>query len=209
MDKNKTTSEEDFYNQLDYMIKVGILKEPKNVIKISDIETDWFKGLTKQQKDIEIAKATNDWWNYYGEEKINELYSDTIISSKDLRGDIAKYWIDFLEIEKDRLEKYLGIDAYKEQLKRNKTILREVKHTKKKSINELDVKLENYIKENGIDLSDKDIVKLGHLLHNRRLNGGCSMWKDVGIEYLYKHDKDKLYSFEIEWYEKNKEKNNE
>ena len=70
-------------------------------------------------------------------------------------------------------------------------------------------KFNTYIKENNLKISDKDILKLSHLLHKRRLNGGCSIWKDIGIEYLYRNDKDKLYDFEIEWYEKNKGKSNE
>jgi len=41
------------------------------------------------------------------------------------------------------------------------------------------------------------------------LNGGCSMWKNVGIEYLYRTNKDELYDFEIEWYERKFGKINE
>lgn len=209
MDKTKTTSKTAFYSQLDYMIEVGIFNEPNKINNISDIETNWFKALTKEEKDTTISSATNDWWNKYGEEKINELYSDTIISSDDLRGDVTKYWIDFLEKEKDKLEKYLGIDEYEKRLKRTKARLRKALHIKKKSINELDIKLDNYIKERGINLSDDDVVELGHLLHSRNLNKNNSVWKNVGIKYLYKHNKDKLYDFEIEWYENNKDKDDE
>ena len=40
-------------------------------------------------------------------------------------------------------------------------------------------------------------------LQKRKKNGGCSMWKSVGIPFMYKHHKDKLSDKEITWYEEN------
>ena len=70
-------------------------------------------------------------------------------------------------------------------------------------------KLKSYLKDNHNKLTDDEIRKLSNLLHHRRMNGGCSMWKNVGIEYLYRTNRDELYDFEIEWYERKFGKINE
>ena len=203
MDKTKTTSLEDFDSQVDYMIKQGIFNKPENVKTIGDIQTDWFRGLSHRDKTKEINRATDDWWEQYGSEEMNELYTNTIITTEDFRTDITNYWIQFLEKEKDELEKYLGIEKYKDNIKRHKAILKKMGTGKKKEINEDEYKLRDYVKDNNKKLTDDEIRKLSNLLHHRRMNGGCSMWKNVGIEYLYRTNKDELYDFEIEWYEKN------
>ncbi len=208
-DKTKTTSLEDFDSQLDYMVKVGILNHPKDVMSIGDIQTDWFKGLSYKQKEKEIELATDDWWEYYGKDNINELYSDIIIESKQLTGDIELFWLGFLENNSELLEKYLGLKKYRDEVKRHKARLGKVGTETKKEIKEENDKLKSYIKDNHNKLTDDEIRKLSNLLHHRRMNGGCSMWKNVGIEYLYRTNKDELYDFEIEWYERKFGKINE
>ena len=79
VDKSKTTSLQDFHSQIDYMIKVGIFNHPSNVSKIGDIETNWFKSLSPVQKDKELETATDEWWNHYGKELVNDLYNETLI----------------------------------------------------------------------------------------------------------------------------------
>ena len=198
-DKTKTTSLEDFDSQIDYMIKVGVLNKPEDVETIGDIQTSWFKELPNNEQTKVINKATDDWWKQYGSGEMNELYSDVIIDADDLRNDIGEYWISYLDEHKLELDKYIGVANYQSQIKLKKP----------KKINEDTKKLRhftafvNYIKANKKDLSEDEIEKLSNQLHQRRLNGGCSMWRDVGIEYLYKTNKDELYDFEKEWYEKN------
>lgn len=192
-DKTKTTSLQDFDSQLDYMIKVGVLNKPENVKVIDDIQTDWFKQLPRNEKTKVINKATDDWWEQYGVGEMNELYSNVIIDADDLRNDISEYWISYLDEHKVELDKYIGVANYQSRIRLKKP----------KKINEETKKLIDYAKQNNKKLSDDEIEKLSNQLHQRRLNGGCSMWRDVGIEYLYKTHKDELYDFEIEWYEKN------
>ena len=192
-DKTKTTSLQDFDSQLDYMIKVGVLNKPEDVKVIDDIQTDWFKQLPRNEKTKVINKATDDWWEQYGVGEMNELYSNVIIDADDLRNDISEYWISYLDEHKVELDKYIGVANYQSRIRLKKP----------KKINEETKKLIDYAKQNNKKLSDDEIEKLSNQLHQRRLNGGCSMWRDVGIEYLYKTHKDELYDFEIEWYEKN------
>jgi hypothetical protein len=199
-DKTKTTSLQDFDSQLDYMIKVGILNRVEDVKNIDDIQTDRFKNLSYKDKQKEIETATDDWWKQYGLDEINTLYTDTIIANENLGGDIERFWLEFLKNNNKKLEKYIGIKKYRDSIMQNKARLKQLGTKKKKHINET---LEVYLKENNKKLTDVEIETLSNQLHNRRLNGGCSMWRNVGIEYLYKTHKDELYDFEIEWYEKN------
>jgi hypothetical protein len=207
-DKTKTTSLEDFDSQLDYMIKVGIFNRVKDVKTIHDIETDWFKSLSRKEKTKELNNATDDWWKQYGEEQMNELYTDTLIQTDDFKTDITNFWIQFLRKE-DKLQKYMGIQEYKDNIKRHKAKLKKMGTHKKNKINEVDSTLQIYLKENNKKLTNNEIETLSKQLHRRRLSGGCSLWRNIGIEYLYKTNKEELYDFEIEWYEKNFGSNNE
>ena len=71
-DKSKTTSLEDMDSQYDYMIDKGIFRKPKVVQKdfkdkgIVQIESDWFKDLSKENQERILSKATKDWWDGYG-----------------------------------------------------------------------------------------------------------------------------------------------
>ena len=46
-----------------------------------------------------------------------------------------------------------------------------------------------------------DINDIKKSLQKRRKNGGCSMWRSIGIPFMYKNHKDKLTDEEISWYE--------
>ena len=49
------------------------------------------------------------------------------------------------------------------------------------------------------DILNNKIIKKA--LKERKKRGGCGMWKNVGIPYMYKHYRDKLTEEEINWYE--------
>ena len=71
---------------------------------------------------------------------------------------------------------------------------------------EWSMKLGDYLKLNNLNYSGDDLDDVKKSLKSRRENGGCSMWKKVGIPFLYKHNKDHLTNKEIQWYESQKYK---
>jgi len=48
-----------------------------------------------------------------------------------------------------------------------------------------------------------DDSNIKEALQKRKKNGGCGMWKNVGIPFMYKNHKDKLSDEDITWYEEN------
>ena len=47
-----------------------------------------------------------------------------------------------------------------------------------------------------------DVNSIKKSLEKRRQKGGCGMWKNVGIPFMYKYHKNKLSNEEISLYEK-------
>jgi len=177
----------DTQTQIDFLIQNNILKQPTDVGSDMDIKTQWFNSLSKTEQDIYYLKITEQWWDEYGQHIFNDVYTDILVNDK-VSGNILSEFNQYIKSEIDYLEKYIGLKDYKENIKNVKTNL-----------------LDEYIKELNLDINkkDKELVKK-ELVKRRHQNGGCSIWKKVAIPYLYKHHKDKLYDFEIEWYEKQK-----
>ena len=48
-----------------------------------------------------------------------------------------------------------------------------------------------------------DDNSIRNALQKRKKNGGCGMWKNVGIPLMYKNHRDKLSKEEIDWHEEN------
>ena len=208
LDKTKTSSEQDFNSQIDYLIKKGIFNKPSDVKTISDIETDSFKSLSSTEQKNLISKYTDEWWKQYGFEQMNELYSDTIIKTEDFRGDITDFWIKYLENEKDELEKYLGIEEYREKI--NKPLDLDIPDNPfdetdsddeiytddDDEVNEWEIKLGNHLKLNNFQLKNDEVEQIKQSLQQRRKNGGCSVWKKIGIKWMIDN---RFYDELLDW----------
>jgi len=182
MDKSNTTT------QISYLIQKNIFTPPEKVVD-NVIETEWFRTLNDEDKAVMFNQALSEWWKLYGNKYLDDIYTETIYTDK-VRGDITSSWIYWLEDEIDYLEKYIGIKDYKENIKNVKTSL-----------------LDEYIKELSLDINkkDKELVKK-ELEKRRHQKGGCSIWKKIGIPYLYKHHPSSLTSDEIKWYKEQKKR---
>ena len=193
-DLSKTTAEEDMESQLNYMIKKGIFKQPSQVDnQTMEIGTDWFNSLSKTKQDEVLDSASNDWWKEYGEGWMNEIYNEEIMKDDNI-GNINEWWEKLIKSNIRQWSQQLGITEYNAQIKMNRSY---VNHINEQSLDE-------FIKEKKLDVSSEDLKKIKNALHNRRLQGGCGMWQNVGIPFLYKTNKDSLYPMEVDWYEKNK-----
>ena len=216
LDKTKTSSEQDFNSQIDYLIKKGIFNKPSDVKTISDIETDSFKSLSSTEQKNLISKYTDEWWKQYGFEQMNELYSDTIIKTEDFRGDITDFWIKYLENEKDELEKYLGIEEYREKI--NKPLDLDIpdnpfddldsddeiytdEDDDVDKVNEWSMKLGDFLNLNNFQLKVDEKNEIKKSLQRRRQNGGCSLWRNWGIKWMVDNGfYDELLDWEKEWF---------
>ena len=192
LDIYKASDEEMANSQIDFYISRGVFKRPEDVDKTKmDIETDWFKSLSDADRKNVFTKTSDEWWNSIAKEHINNKYSDALMEA-DIKGSIKDWWDKYL---KDNLSKFgdiTGIKKYVNAIKNNKT-----------RITEDDYELFNQHMSNYHEQFDEDSIEnIKQALQTRRLKGGCGMWQNVGIPYLYKHHKDKLLPFEVEWYEK-------
>lgn len=190
IDVYKPSDEELANSQVDYFIKSGIFKKPGDVDKNTmDIATDRFNSLTQREQDALMTKVSNEWWNEIGKDWMNGIYSDKMIARKE-EGDILDWWKSELGKNEQLFAQVSGIKKYMKDIKDNVG-----------RINEDSVELEDWIKENNMNLDSTELKHIKQQLNQRRKDGGCGMWRNVAIPYLYKNDKSKLYNYEIEWYE--------
>ena len=63
MDKDwrKTTEDEDTESIIDFYIKNGILKNPKDYKMGSSLHTDWFDSLSDEEKKVYFDKVGDEW----------------------------------------------------------------------------------------------------------------------------------------------------
>jgi len=190
IDVYKATDKELANSQVDYFIKSGIFKEPKDVDKKTmDIATDRFNRLTQREQDALMTKVSDEWWNTIAKDWMNGIYSDKMIAKKE-EGDILDWWKSELGKNEQLFAQVSGIKKYMKDIKDNVG-----------RINEDSIELEDWIKENNINLDSAELKHIKQQLNQRRKDGGCGMWRNVAIPYLYKNDKSNLYNYEIEWYE--------
>ena len=196
IDVYKASDEELADSQFDYFVKAGIFKDPKDVNKKTmDIGTDKFNRLNQTQQDAFMTKVSNEWWNTIAEDWLNGIYSDKMIAKKD-EGNILDWWKEEFNSNKDIFAQVLGIKKYMKAIKDNVGRINETNS----------IELVDWIKEKKMNLDATELEHIQQQLNQRRKDGGCSMWKNVGIEYLYKNDKSKLFDYEVEWYENNVKK---
>ncbi len=209
---NKTN----YTTQIDYLIENNIFRLPNKVNSDMNIKTEWFDGLTTEQQNHTLEEITERWWSEYGLEQMNELYSDTIIKTEDFRGDITDFWIKYLENEKDELEKYLGIEEYREKI--NKPLDLDIpdnpfddldsddeiytdEDDDVDKVNEWSMKLGDFLNLNNFQLKVDEKNEIKKSLQRRRQNGGCSLWRNWGIKWMVDNGfYDELLDWEKEWF---------
>ena len=192
LDIHKSSDEDIRDSQLDYYIKAGIFKEPGEVDKSTmDIGTEKYNSLSPKEQKLWFDKVGDKWWNSIAKEWINNQYSELLING-DMSGDVMQWWDTTIKQNVNEWGKIFGIKKYYAQIKNGKGKLKE----------ETITELFDYLSERNIKLTEKELDSIKQALHQRRMNGGCGMWKTTGIPYLYKHHRDQLYDFEVEWYEK-------
>ena len=192
IDIHKATDNEMANSQIDYYIKAGIFKKPGDVNKNTmDITTDRYDALSDTEQKKWFKKVGNEWWNSIAKEEINGMYSDALIDTN-MQGDVLEFWNEHLKQNMTKFGKLIGIDKYVKSIKSNKG-----------RITELDTdSLFSIIAERNLDLTKEELDDIKKALKKRRMKGGCGMWRNVGIPYMYKHHRDQLHDFEKDWYEK-------
>ncbi len=100
-DKRYTSGEQDAKSQINYFIKRGVLRKPEDVRR--DFQKTgrvqpyniWFDTLPERERDEVISKVSGEWWEQYGLERVDEIYTDALVNDE-LQGDIIKSWDKYL-----------------------------------------------------------------------------------------------------------------
>ena len=88
-----TTEDSDASSIVDYYMRVGIMKSPKEYKMGDRVTTDWFDGLDAKEKERVWKDAGTAWWKAYGIKNYDELYTNEIASERFVEGDIQDYYM--------------------------------------------------------------------------------------------------------------------
>ena len=95
---------------IDYYMKVGIIKVPKEFKMGTSITTDWFNNLEDKERERVWNDAGDAWWKAYGINTFEELYTEEMATNF-VEGDIQDFYMkkvyDKIQDDKIGVEKIL------------------------------------------------------------------------------------------------------
>ena len=77
---------------IDYYMKVGIIKVPKEFKMGTSITTDWFNNLEDKERERVWNDAGTAWWKAYGINSFEELYTNEMADNF-VEGDIQDFYM--------------------------------------------------------------------------------------------------------------------
>ena len=106
----KSSGDDDAESIIDYYMKVGIIKVPKQFSLGDSITTDWFNNLEDKERERVWNDAGDAWWKAYGINSFEELYTEEMATNF-VEGDIQDFYMkkvyDKLQDDKTGVEKLL------------------------------------------------------------------------------------------------------
>jgi hypothetical protein len=157
----KTTGEQDAESIIDYYMKIGILKVPKEFRIGDSITTDWYNGLEDKEKERVWKDAGDAWWKAYGIHTWDEYYLDEVVVNHK-EGDIVEWFNKKIYKELEDFDKEIEngiIKKYKtKRKKKNRTKL--PKNKMKKQIDTGTLNNRGYKLGGGMAIKNKITEKL-------------------------------------------------
>ncbi len=205
MDKTKTTSTEDMNSHYDYLIDKGIMKTVKQTQKDFrdtgkfEVRSDWFLELPEIKQTELITLHTDNWWRDYSKVHEQSIKINTDIPDNPF-DDVYDYEDDLYVDDNDDDDDNLTDEEWED--------LQEYIDEKDKEIEE------NRIKKLTNKLIDEDSLVIDTIKKNiqkRRRDGGCSMWRNVGLKWIYDNNRFDLlkYKWEKDYIDKHYRRINE
>jgi len=179
----KTSGDKDAESIVDYYMKVGIIKVPKEFKMGDSITTDWYNNLEAKERERVWKDAGDAWWKDYGITSFEELYTEEM-SSNFVEGDIQEFYMkkvyDKIQDDKSGVEKLL------------KQKYGKVKKKKRKKFNlpknNMKTKVDSGVLHHGKGLAMKN--KITEMLRETKMQATAPQWVmsdpiDTGIEGSY------------------------
>ena len=88
----KSSEDNDAESIIDYYMKVGIIKVPKEFKMGGSITTDWFNNLEDKERERVWNDAGDAWWKAYGINTFEELYTEEMATNF-VEGDIQDFYM--------------------------------------------------------------------------------------------------------------------
>ena len=129
-DIRHTTEDEDTESIINYYIKVGVFRNPKDWRRGMTITTDWFNKLNPKDKEKVWGDAGDGWWKEYGIVHFDEKYSNDV-SKEFEEGNILDWWSDRIYKSLDDLDERVGTILNKKFPKYQKKMNIKTKPTKR------------------------------------------------------------------------------
>ena len=106
----KSSGDDDAESIIDYYMKVGIIKVPKEFKMGGSITTDWYNNLEDKERERIWNDAGDAWWKAYGINTFEELYTEEMADNF-VEGDIQEFYMkkvyDKIQDDKIGVEKIL------------------------------------------------------------------------------------------------------
>jgi len=100
----KTAGDENAESIIDYYMKVGVIRIPKDYRMGDSITTDWFNNLEDKERERVWNDAGDAWWKAYGINSFEELYTDEMADNF-VEGDIQDFYMKkvYKKIQDDKI----------------------------------------------------------------------------------------------------------